>query len=192
VELGVSVLTRRERLERIASAERDRRAGRIGWAIAALGEGVEWPARIVLALAKLPADEGDETRSVLVRSLDDWAAENGLDPLDVPVEAEAEMEVAEPEPEVGDLDSPIGHEEFERAFEQAEAQTDEMHDVNRVAERVLMDEPVGLAELVGDELLPMDHGLGELGEGNPSSGVVLATLERWLVNLEDSRVGRAL
>lgn len=190
MELGVSVLTRRERLERIASAERDRRAGRIDWAIAALGEGVEWPARIVLALAKLPADEGDETRSVLVRSLDDWAAENGLDPLDVPVEAE--MEVAEPEPEVGDLDSPIGHEEFERAFEQAEAQTDEMHDVNRVAERVLMDEPVGLAELAGDELLPMDHGLGELGEGNPSSGVVLATLERWLVNLEDSRVGRAL
>jgi len=219
MELGVSVLTRRDRLERIASAERDRRAGRIELAIAALGEGTEWPARVILALAKLAEDEGDETRALLVRSLDDWAAESRLDPLD-PLDRPSEVEAALPENGVGDLDSPIEHDELERAFAQAEAQTDEMLDVNRVAERVLMDEPVSLAELSGDELLPMDHaagladepayepaggesldarenGLEALGgsglaeEGEPLRGAILATLEKWLVNLEDSRAGRA-
>ena len=47
------------------------------------------------------------------------------------------------------LAAPIGFDELERAFASAEAQTDEMHGVNDVAERVLMDEPIGLTELDG-------------------------------------------
>lgn len=254
VELGLSALTRRDRLERIAAAERDRRAGRIELAIAVLGEGGEWPARIVLALAKLPEDEGAQTRAVLVRSLDVWAADSGLAPLDAPIGTSSE----DPEIELGDLDSPLDHDELERAFAQAEAQTDEMHDVNRVAERVLMDESVSLAALAGDELVPTDDGpdetsedfdvdgsldesfsehaaseagavemdaawvatsvwpragrfegpslepgegtraevveafdaSGDVAEGQISRDVMLATLERWLVNLERSRAGR--
>ena len=63
VELGYSALTRRDRLERIATAERDRRAGRIDMAVAILGEPTEWPARAVLALARLPESEGEATRA---------------------------------------------------------------------------------------------------------------------------------
>ncbi len=152
VGLGVSALTRRKRLARIASAERDRRAGRIELALAVLGGGTEWPARIVLSLAKLAEDEGAETRSILERGLDEWAAEIGLDPLDTP------LGQAMPEPgiDVGELDSPIDHDELERAFAEAETQVDEMHDVNSVAARVLQEEPVGLAELSGDELMSED------------------------------------
>jgi len=201
VELEVSAWTRRDRLERIAAAERDRRAGRTTLALAALGEGNEWPARLVLALAKLPEDEGAEAREILEGTLDDWAAESGLaslapdasapesedvqaatsggdedelvvDALDAleedllvptaPVAATHEIDAdaagvevvgATAEPDSTDvpdaLAAPIGFDELERAFAEAEAQTDEMHGVNDVAERVLMDEPVGLAELDG-------------------------------------------
>ena len=91
VELGYSALTRRDRLERIATAERDRRAGRIDMAVATLGEPTEWPARAVLALARLPEGEGKATRRVLESGLDAWAEELGLDPLS-----------AEPTPALGD------------------------------------------------------------------------------------------
>jgi hypothetical protein len=205
VELGVSALTRRDRLERIAGAERDRRAGRIEMAVAALGEATEWAARVVLALARLPEGEGARTRAILEEGLDGWAAELGLAALDPDgqatqpadpgtpraaaapageaVDAElapeidaAGVEVDPPEvelplpeavdapgsdrtldlvtppPVVEALASPIETDELEQAFAEAEAQTDEMHDVNRVAERVLMDEPLGLAELSGDAI----------------------------------------
>jgi hypothetical protein len=200
VELGVSALTRRDRLERIASAERDRRAGRVELAMAVLGEGSEWPARVVLALAKLPEGEGDESRVILEESLDTWAADIGLAPLnshskecdsgeapeskrasgpfepdseygpasapDVQPEWELDVDSAEePTPDRewslcarndtmlgGDLDAPIDNFELDRAFAEAEAQTDEMHDANRVAERVLMAESMGLSELSGDAI----------------------------------------
>lgn len=197
MELEVSAWTRRDRLERIAAAERDRRAGRTSLALAALGEGAEWPARLVLALAKLPEDEGAEARAILEGTLDDWATESGLASLDPNASAPESEEVqaaasdgdedelvvdavealeedlfvptspvaarndiaAEDEAARGDgaeasseadaLAAPIGLDELERAFAEAEAQTDEMHGVNDVAERVLMDEPIGLAELDG-------------------------------------------
>lgn len=250
MELEVSAWTRRDRLERIAAAERDRRAGRTGLALAAVGAGGEWPARLVLALAKLPEDEGADARAILEAALDDWASQSSLGSLDpdaaTPEAAPAptaptaptartapttpasptapivqpEVVVAEPAegdqvelsaaereasedggapsttgparherdlvgdavdtldedllaapsaPRVADapetrvdaeacdagfegdaLERPIEIDELERAFAEAEAQTDEMHDVNEVAERVLSDEPIGLAELVGD------------------------------------------
>jgi hypothetical protein len=56
------------------------------------------------------------------------------------------------ESETSELDHPIDHIELERAFDEAEAQTDEMHGANDVAERILMNEPIGLAELDGDAL----------------------------------------
>lgn len=179
MKLEVSALTRRDRLERIAAAERDRRAGRTGLATATLGEAAEWPARLVLALIGLPEEEGAETRSILMSTLDDWAAETGLDSLDAdamqaeatPDTAPADLEIdafdsrwetaspiapriSEDESDAADaLDAPIEIDELERAFAEAEAQTDEMHDVNTVAERVLMDEPLGLAELSGEGIL---------------------------------------
>ena len=224
MELGVSALTRRDRLERIASAERDRRAGRAELAIAVLGEGSEWPARVVLALAKLPPGEGAESRGLLEESLDIWAADIGLEPLvsharhedrdeeshasrasdsyAVELESSADSTFhsasdsdsgSDPEPELdlesepdldagsaeepilesewairaseemvleGNLDAPIDNSELDRAFAEAEAQTDEMHDANRVAERVLMAEAVGLTELSGDAI----RVLGEEGD----------------------------
>ncbi len=288
MKLEVSALTRRDRLERIAAAERDRRAGRTDLATATLGEAAEWPARLVLALIGLPEEEGAETRSILMSTLDDWAAETGLDSLDAdamqakatPDTAPADLEIdafdsrwetaspiapriSEDESDAADaLDAPIEIDELERAFAEAEAQTDEMHDVNTVAERVLMDEPLGLAELSGEgildiadipDLAEIDDGLGEIdahydpaassstsasaaipsfpspysadlgfAEGidigvaemdaasvpnddslstetagpestntKSSRGVVLATLGRWLTNLENNRAGRA-
>lgn len=222
MELEVSAWTRRDRLERIAAAERDRRAGRTALALAALGEGSEWPARLVLALAKLPDGEGPDARKILEATLDDWAAESGLaaldpqaaapavapvdraEPLDedervaieddlvvdavdaleedllvpaTPVAASRAFEARDSEDRseprapvapsevssvsdrlvapIGEADvsdalaKPIEFDELERAFAEAEAQTDEMHGVNEVAERVLMDEPLGLAELDG-------------------------------------------
>jgi hypothetical protein len=207
VELGYSSLTRRERLERIAMAERDRRAGRVDVAIAALGEASEWPAMVVLALARLPEFEAAETRQILEEGLDDWASEVGLQPFDeLP-----SLPEPEPEPEHG-LGLPIEHAELERAFDEAEAQTDEMHSANHVAERILMDEPVGLTELEGDpdapfeelDVIAMDAAmvehvapltasspLGETGDSRPSRLQVVAILERWLQNLEQGYAGRA-
>ena len=193
MELEVSAWTRRDRLERIAAAERDRRAGGVDLALAALGDGTEWPARLVRALAVLPEGEGDEARAILESTLDDWAAEAGLQALDPKAEVEAEaldafvategdddrvgeavavlseefvvprvarapmndidsearLPQADLVEEAAALDAPIEHDELERAFAEAEAQTDEMHGVNEVAERVLLDEPMGLAELSG-------------------------------------------
>ncbi len=203
MELGYSSLTRRERLERIAMAERDRRAGRVDVAIAALGEASEWPARVVLALAKLPEFEAAETRQILEEGLDDWASEVGLQPFDErPSSPERERE----------LELPIEHAELERAFAEAEAQTDEMHSANHVAERILMDEPIALAELEGDRDAPLEETdviamdaamvehvapltesspLGEIGDSRPSRLQVVAILERWLQNLEQGYAGRA-
>ena len=143
---GCSTLTRRERLERIAMAERDRRAGRVEVAVAALGEASEWPARVVLALAKLPELEAPETRQILEEGLDLWMTEVGLAPI--------EERVGTPQFEFG---RQIDNSELERAFAEAEAQTDEMHSANHVAARVLMDEPMGLAELGGDMLAPVEE-----------------------------------
>ena len=204
MELEVSTWTRRERLERIAEAERDRRAGRVEVALASLGEATEWPARLVLALAKLADNEGAAAREILEATLDDWAAETGLDPLDpeavadqatlaeeeaVSADDEAEPElVVDPEdvleedllsPPVavaaqdnaglehaidspGALGAPIEFDELERAFAEAEAQIDEMHDVNDIAGRVLDAEPLGLAELDGNAFEGIDDDLGEI------------------------------
>ncbi|MCR9096874.1 MAG: hypothetical protein NXI30_21850 [bacterium] len=225
MELEVSAWTRRDRLERIAAAERDRRAGRTDLALAALGEGTEWPARLVLALARLPEEEGADAREILQATLDDWAAETGLaslDPAAEPVEAESASDVVEVEsteeaPDVIEVESneeasdvieadpaepvaeesdlvveavaeesdlvvdavealdedllaPIEHDELERAFAEAEAQTDEMHDVNDVAERVLLDEPVGLSELDGDVYGVADEG-ARADEDTTGSGI---------------------
>ena len=176
MDLEVSTWTRRERLERIASAERDRRAGRIDLALATLGEGGEWPARVVLALIRLPEEEGTDARAILEASLDDWASDSGLEGLDA-IEAPAatiesnEVDTAFSEdvdevvaPAVNSADAlaePIEFDELDRAFAEAEAQTDEMHDVNTVAARVLMDEPLGLAELSGDAFAAIDEGIDD-------------------------------
>jgi len=191
VDLGYSTLTRRERLERIAMAERDRRAGRVEVAVAALGEASEWPARVVLALAKLPEFEAPETRQILEEGLDLWMTEVGLAPI--------EERVGTPQFEFG---RPIDNSELERAFAEAEAQTDEMHSANHVAARVLMDEPMGLAELGGDMLAPVEESdLTAMDaarvedrvsvDSRPSRSQVLAILERWLQNLEVSNARRA-
>jgi hypothetical protein len=67
----------------------------------------------------------------------------------------------------------------------------------------LMDEPIGLAELGGDlpvpveestAALPMDAAIVEelaTRDSNPSRQMALATLERWLQNLEASGARRA-
>ncbi|MBW2426476.1 MAG: hypothetical protein JRG86_19680 [Deltaproteobacteria bacterium] len=269
-ELTLSGLTRRERLERIASAERDRRGGREALAIAAIGEPNEWPARVVLALVRLSSDDAPGARRLLEEGLDVWAREAGLPPLaatevepeesrtrsSAPEPAAAEswapLEIPEPPPLDERLERPFDSFELDRAFEQAEAQTDEMHDVNRVAARVLMDEPVGLAELSGhpiESLQPepeperwpdpesaaeleavavevdleplaapaqsqrpssdalraqmdaafVERDLAEQGATTLTSGggkgraraEILATLERWLQNLERRRPGGA-
>lgn len=148
MELEVSTWTRRERLERIASAERDRRRGRPELALASLGASTEWPARVVLALARLPEMEGAETRAILEATLDRWAEESGLEALDVPVVDP----YVEADRRNTSLDAPIELDELEEAFAHAEAQTDEMLDVNTVAERVLMDEPVGLSEVADERI----------------------------------------
>ncbi len=202
--------TRRERLERIATAERDRRAGRPELSIAAVGEPVEWPARVVLALAVLPEGEGRQARELLQQGLDDWARDLGLAPLDPPPAAATEPEPvpAAVEPPAASLDRPLEPDELEQAFAEAEAEVDAMHDVNRVAERVLMDEQLSLAEAAGDELTPLAGEADALGMDAASAlpspepvadgegltpareGAILATLERWLRNLERRRAGR--
>jgi hypothetical protein len=158
---GYSSLTRRERLERIANAERDRRAGHAALAIATIGEPAEWPARAVVALASLSAVE-DETRRILEEGLDLWARESGLGELNVKA-AEVDESATDPlglaselDAVAQDLETPLDSSELDRAFAEAEADVESMHGVNEVAERVLMDEPVGFSELAGDELTPAD------------------------------------
>ena len=263
--LTLGGLTRRERLERIASAERDRRGGHEALAMAAIGEPNEWPARVVLALARLSNGDEGGARRLLEEGLDVWARETGLPALDagepsdesapepeidvglaVSHDSEPEpileagwapLEIPEPPPLDDDhLERPFDSFELDRAFEEAEAQTDEMHDVNRVAARVLMDEPVGLAELSGHSVeslqpepsagdddteaprsIPSQDGpspvairaemdaafvAGSAAESEeaeapsdtgaqPSRAVILATLERWLHNLERRSAGGA-
>ena len=130
------------------------------------------------ALSLLGPEEGAAARAMLEAALDSWAEELGLDSLAPAPAEEAAPAAAVPEnaicseedddasldvtedlatsapPVVESLEDPIAHDELERAFAEAEAQTDEMHDVNQVAERVLMDEPTGLAELSGEVLGP--------------------------------------
>lgn len=275
MELGRSAWIRRERLERIATAERDRRAGRHAVAIAALGEAEEWPARAVLALCLLPEGEGAHARRVLEEGLDQWALESGLEPLTAveglqtahglesedgletvealeafdgreavdPLELSLRIEAPRPQPATGfageaaprtsaerpsdafqafqiELDRPIEAGELERAFAEAEAQVDEMHDVNRVAESVLFDAPFEAPDLIEEELDPLEESARvalakarprpmdaasvpsastargrasaedeafAVRSGRPSQAMVLATLERWLQNLERSR-----
>ncbi|HEB90164.1 MAG TPA: hypothetical protein ENI85_11380 [Deltaproteobacteria bacterium] len=227
---------RRDRVERIATAERDRRAGRLEIAAAAIGEPAEWPARVVLALVHLSGDEPEKAHRLLEEGLDSWASEMGLGALD-PVSAGRvdEPEAAKEAPLDAHLDRPFDSFELDRAFAEAQTQTEEMRNVNHVAERVLMDEPVGLAELSDEPLMPIEAletdgpsleeemdaafvaGEAELAgapfggvasastippgpaaepigpsvdAGRPSHAVVLATLERWLENLERLRAGR--
>lgn len=136
-------------------AERDRRAGRVEVAMAAVGNATEWPARVVLALASLPEGEANDTRRILEEGLDSWVEEVGLDALDAwpdvadPVHFDEPGRVSET-----DLDRRIEHDELERAFAGAESQTDEMHSVNDVAERVLMSEYAGIGALAGEDLVP--------------------------------------
>jgi len=199
VELGYSALTRRERIERIAMAERDRRAGRVEVAVAALGEASEWPARVVLALCRMPQFEAPEARLILEEGLDRWVVEAGLAPFGDEIEGRS-----------SELDRPIDNQELELAFAEAEAQTDEMLSANHVAERILMDEPLGLTELDGDSLLLAEDSEDAIGmdaafveeaaaevevpaatDSHPSRTQVLATLEHWLQNLEGIGAGRA-
>lgn len=172
-------------------AERDRRAGRVEVAIAALGEASEWPARVVLALAKLPEHEALDTRRILEDGLDLWVAEVGLPGFDEGVGSESSV-----------LDRPIDNAELDRAFAEAEAQTDEMHSADHVAARVLMDEPIGLAELDGDMLSPIVESeaietdaarVEDLtpADSCPSQPQALAILESWLQNLEAQGARRA-
>jgi hypothetical protein len=178
---GFSGMARRERLERIAGAERDRRDGHHAMAAAAVGEPNEWPARVVLALTRLVADDVDGARRLLEEGLDRWALDLGLEPLDSPSTAT----VAED----GRVDS-VDAEELDRAFAEAEADVEQMVDVNRVAARVLMDEPIDLAELSGEPYEEDEPGgafalpAEPAGEAPASRAIVLATLERWLHNLE--------
>jgi hypothetical protein len=188
VDPEISSWTRRERLERIAAAERDRRAGRTALARASLGEAVEWPARIVMALLRLPAEEGIQAREILESALDDWAIQSGLAVLD-----------PWPPREAASFAAPIESEELDRAFAQAEVQADEMLDVNRVAEHVLMSVPLDLAEveLSGADAMGAGDRDGGVGfgsglAGRPGSGANdrierIATLERWLENLDARR-----
>lgn len=202
MELGNSTLTRRERIERIAMAERDRRAGRVAVAVAALGEASEWPARAVLALCRMPELEAPETRKILEDGLDLWVVEVGL----APFEEEFDRPPAE-------LDRPIDNDELERAFAEAEAQTDEMLSANHVAAQILMDEPLGLTELgeepflsvedsdysehTPEDAMEMDAACVEAAEdpvptdSGRSRPEVLAILEHWLQNLERSSARRA-
>ena len=229
-ELGSSTLTRRERLERMAAAERDRRADRIEMAVAAIGEAIEWPARMVLALARLPRSEGVETRRLLEERLDVWAREIGLGSLDTaggedPVMASelAATDLAlgfEPNSLADQLDRPLDSFELDRAFEQAKTEVEEMHDVNRIAESVLLEEPKSFVEFAGDDLAPIDAASmadavaarDEVGVDaayvepvaaaqstasqetlmiGPSNYVTLATLDRWLQNLGRRIAGTA-
>ena len=187
---GFAGMARRERLERIAGAERDRRDGRHAMAAAALGEPNEWPARVVLALTRLAVDDLDGARRLLEEGLDRWAHDLGLGALDPP----SPPTLAEG----GGVDA----EELDRAFDEAEADVEQMVDVNRVAARVLMEEPIGLEELSGELGEPGDlEDPGQNGdpfvmaaertEEVPTSRTrVLATLERWLHNLEQRPLGR--
>ncbi len=180
----ISSWTRRERLERIAAAERDRRAGRPALARASLGEAVEWPARLVLALLELPAEEGASARAVLESALDDWAEQSGFADLN-----------PWPGREADSFETPIGSDELDRAFASAQVETDEMMDVNTVAEHVLLSESFDLAETETEDPLSAstswsgfegtDPERGRPGLGrDPDRAEQIARLERWLANLD--------
>lgn len=154
-EAASSGRPRRERLERIANAERDRRAGRIGMAIAAIGEPMEWPARVVMALGQWPDSEGQAAREMLEEGLDLWARDLSLGSLS---EDSSDPVTDSASPDA--LSRPIEAAELDLAFESAEAEVESMNDVNSVAERILAEEPTGLAELTGEVLAgPTDAGL---------------------------------
>lgn len=229
-ELGPSAPTRRERLERIAAAERDRRAERVEMAVAAIGEAAEWPARAVLALARLPKSEGAQARQLLEEGLDIWAREIGLGPLEAAQGEDPEIASErvpqdpsldfEPDSLADPMDRPLDIAELDHAFEQAKAEVDAMHDANRIAERVLMEEPIGGTEFAGNDLAPVggaitadavtsnvEIGVDEvdlepMDEARPAasretltvgaaSNRVLAVLDRWRQNLERRIAGRA-
>jgi hypothetical protein len=230
---GGARMPRRERLERIANAERDRRAGRAGMAIAAIGEPHEWPARVVVALALWPAGEGATSRQLLEAGLDLWARDlklGSLAPSDDAASRETPAAAAAPKAafQEEDLASPIDASEFEAAFDLAETEVESMHDVNSVAERVLADEPIGLAELSGEtvaladepqvldaassldffdagsrdsdgddvgsldpsEIEAIDRGSERSANLERPAATRLATLERWLSNIERRRAER--
>ena len=177
---------RRDRLERIANAERDRRAGRSGMAIAALGEPTEWPARVVMALSRWSAGEASEAKQVLEEGLDLWAEDLAVGSLD---------HFPGKTPDLGELSSPIEASELDLAFDTAQTEVESMRDVNDVAAEILADEPVGLAELSGDVVESaeeMDAASAWTPAAPPPSAdktsTVLATLERWLVRLEQRRM----
>ena len=160
-------------------------------AIAAIGEPSEWPSRVVLALARLPEAEGAETRRLLEEGLEIWARETGLEAFESDLELDLDRSgIRDPELDRM-LDRPFDPIELDRAFAEAEAEVENMHDVNRVAERVLLDEPSGLAELAG-ESLERASDPSETSEpmGDTSRVWRVATLERWLQNLEQRRAGR--
>ena len=151
MELGRSAWIRRERLERIATAERDRRAGRHcardrgarrGERMAGAG-----CARIGAAARRrgLHTPAGcSRTGSTCGRSRRACLCSDGA-PRSSILRSYAQVEEAPPGPAFDEfqfeLDRPIEAGELEHAFAEAEAQVDEMHDVNRLAERVLFDEP---------------------------------------------------
>lgn len=194
---------RRARLERIANAERDRRAGRTGMAIAAIGEPVEWPARVVVALAGWPRSNGAASRRLLEEGLDLWAIDFQLGSLDAPVVSPPAKESHSTTPIDDDLSLPIGAGELDQAFALAQAEVESMRDVNSVAERVLAEEPLGLAELSGevvdvpdvlDAAAALESPRSDLREAKKPDGAAtsrqLATLESWLHNIERRRARR--
>lgn len=218
-ERSLAGLTRRERLERIANAERDRRGGRHAVATAAIGEPNEWPARVILALARLTVSDEAGARRLLEEGLDRWAHEAGLAPLDgrpssdLVREEQGETAAAACEANAA-FARPFDRFELDRAFAEAEAEVDQMHDVNGVAARVLMFESADSTEsyelasfddedeasgsdvdVAPDVAGADDDGIDAAGafetQGRaPSGAVALATLERWLHNLERGQRAR--
>ncbi|MEZ4291730.1 MAG: 3-dehydroquinate synthase [Myxococcota bacterium] len=203
---------------------RDRRARRVGGAC-----GARWrifrsePARRPGASSRKDSIAGPPTS--------DWPRSSAAPVSATPMAPEAvpsAVPAARPAA-AADLHDAIEVDELERAFAEAEAEVEAMHDVNSVAARVLMDEPFGLMELGADEpaagggvslhdvepiadldlvpdVLPMDaavveesvhrraareeQAVGRGAERGPRADVI-ATLERWLGNLERRRARRA-
>jgi len=141
-----------------ALAEANRRAGRAKEAERVAREGLrERPdfvaGRVALSLALLDLGQLEEARSELMQVLeaipDHALAENALRHAEVPdyVPAEERQETSGP---LGDLDE----EELENAFQEAEAQSDEMLSASQViaaaVRGVEQDEPEGVMSLTAD------------------------------------------